>query len=484
MIPLPPVETLSQVFNTLSNGIILLDRQKIEWTNRAFLTLFHIEEGSLEEGANIIDFIDESDRARVTGYLNSMEKTSSNIEMQLPHPHKKAPFVEIAFTRYDPSNPLKRAGIARPVSPRPVFNLSHKRRKKRSSQRKLIALGEVTVGVAHDFNNLLTTILGRLTTTRIKLGQYEPIEGELSIIEAAAENAQNLVLRITEFTKDSSKRTNWEEIQLDLLLAEAVFFSQTMLPPGVQIISSLMPVPIVAGCRHEILEVFLNILNNAIDAVSADGLIKVSSTTQNGTTLITITDNGPGIPENLHDKIFEPYFSTKKEQGTGIGLSVSHEILQRHNVNIQVTSSANNGTTFQLLFPPLADLSARRLRTGELSIRIIDDDSGIAEMLKDLLKEDNHRVEVISDIGFLDSIDYTTSIDLLITDLDLKITNGWEVAKKTRLLSPETVIGLMTGWSVNLSQEELRLRGVDFVLHKPFTLTTLTEALKSVGYAK
>ena len=184
----------------------------------------------------------------------------------------------------------------------------------------------------------------------------------------------------------------------------------------------------------------------------------------------------------MQRRIYEPFFSTKAEAGTGLGLSVSHGILRRHDAEIRLQSEPGKGTQFRLVFQALTPVPNRRrpLTKDSLKILVLDDDPGIAELMQDLLVEMGHEVQLVQNLNDTLTAVAESALDLVITDLDLPNVSGWQVARSVRQVRPEILVGLVTGWPLTATTDELKARGVDFVLAKPFSIDTLTRALVKV----
>jgi CheY-like chemotaxis protein len=186
---------------------------------------------------------------------------------------------------------------------------------------------------------------------------------------------------------------------------------------------------------------------------------------------------------DVQRRVFEPFFSTKGQSGTGLGLSVSHGILRRHDAQILLESKPNEGTRFSLIFGPVEPVTGGRppLAEGAKAIAVVDDDPSVGDLMHDLLGDLGHDVTVLSNVNDTLSFLADNHVDLLITDLDLDGMSGWHLARSVRQIQPHVVVGLITGWPLGATDDELKTRGVDFVLAKPFSIDALTRALDRVS---
>lgn len=393
---------------------------------------------------------------------------------------------------------------------------------------RLKALGEMAAGVAHDFNNLLGAILGRAQLLVRRLGDAD-LRKHAEVIETAAHDGASTVKRIQQIGKQSGTEDFVVVSVKDILddvreLTMPRWFQRTReerRPVDLEL-SCEPELPLhVWGSPHELREVLINLVHNAVDAMPSGGKLRLESRWRRETHgefgEIRITDTGTGMPEEVKNRIFDPFFSTKGERGTGLGLSVSFAIIQRHNGTFQVdsrTEGPERGTTFILTFPlhessfstprlperdPLvADTPSEldwidagvlhgphdapsALACAEVSepalremgpecarILVIDDEENIREILSDILTTEEHEVQTAESgpagLALLAEQDF----DLVFTDLTLPGMSGYEVAAKVKEKDPRISVSLVTGWGATLDAAQVEAQGIDMVLSKPF----------------
>lgn len=381
---------------------------------------------------------------------------------------------------------------------------------------RLRALGHVAAGAAHDVRNALTVVLGRIDLIRQKLGRDEPITDDLAVMQTASQSAIDILQRIQGLgSHTGSPQYTWHDVDLPALLEEAAAFVRTKIPNFATLQMSFGTVPKVRGSTGELREVLINLLSNAFESLEATagrGSVMLRCYTDDqGCAVVMVEDNGPGIPDALQHRIFEPFFSTKPS-GMGIGLSVSQSILRRHDAVLRVEPIRNvpahdeiaqTGTRFCITFPSPAPWCApasihteqmitpketqRASRKAvvtdaqNLRILVVDDDAAIREMLHDLLSADGHIITTVVNIhDALSTLKRTEPDpwDLILTDLDLPDGSGWELARQARESCYSLRVGLLTGWPLGATQEELLQRGVHFALEKPFDPGALAHALQ------
>ncbi len=232
---------------------------------------------------------------------------------------------------------------------------------------RLRAVGEMAAGIAHDFNNVLGAILGRAQLIRLELGTGktaaetvydEAIKRDLEIIERAAADGAHTVRKLLEFTRSKNDESFFFPLDVNEVIDGAIELARARLKDeaqakGIQIEVQTIKNQIrpVMGNPSELREVLLNLIFNAIDAMPKGGTILFRTGMEDGSVSIEVKDNGAGMSESDRRRIFDPFFSTKGGQRSGLGLSVSNNIIQRHHGEIQVESREGTGTTFLIKLP-------------------------------------------------------------------------------------------------------------------------------------
>ncbi|MBC8549186.1 MAG: response regulator, partial [Candidatus Brocadiales bacterium] len=268
---------------------------------------------------------------------------------------------------------------------------------------KLNALGLQSSGVAHEFNNILGIILGYLEIVKDDMeGVSEKVVDALRIIEKAARDGSVIVDKIQQFSRIKKEHEKKEEL-VDLIdvVNDALEFTMPRWKTEAQ--SKGIEYEIIKNnfssskyrirCNpSELREVVINIINNSIDAMPIGGKIEVSIKTDENNVSIAISDNGIGIKDDIKDKIFDPFFSTKGVKRSGLGMSLSYSIMARHGGEILVDSRAGKGTTMHLIMPLFDDVielcddeETGIIESHSADILIIEDEDVILDMMKILL---------------------------------------------------------------------------------------------------
>jgi signal transduction histidine kinase len=232
---------------------------------------------------------------------------------------------------------------------------------------KLKAVGTLTAGVAHELNNPINNIMLTACLLQDDYGEYSD-EERLDMIQdlvSESERAQKIVKDLLDFARDTDPAD--EALAIQELVEETLRLASNQIKLGRikvrrEVESELPP---VVGDGQQLKQVFLNLVLNAVDAMSEGGTltVSVSTTTRHEFVSLEISDTGVGIPDHQMDDIFNPFFTTKaKAKGTGLGLAVSQNIIKEHGGDIRVRSRVGRGSTFTVLLPAVrvpADLSAK-----------------------------------------------------------------------------------------------------------------------------
>ncbi len=232
---------------------------------------------------------------------------------------------------------------------------------------KLQAMGTLAGGIAHDFNNLLYAIIGYVEMARDDVDQSSKLYQNLGKVLEAASRGQELVSRILSF----SRRQHHEHtlLQLKPTIDAVLALLRPTIPASVTIIFEAKTDCVIDGNQTQIHQILVNMINNAVDAMDGEGVIKLSlAIISNSDPIfkrfedlpnheknycqITVSDTGHGMEPHTLARIFEPFYTTKEVgKGTGLGLSIVHSIVKEHEGDITVTSELGHGTTFFIVLP-------------------------------------------------------------------------------------------------------------------------------------
>ncbi len=346
---------------------------------------------------------------------------------------------------------------------------------------RLRALGQLAGGVAHDFNNTLAIILGRVELL-LAQARSPNVRQQLQVIQKTALDAARTVKRIEEFTRMKAVRPV-KLVNLDQVVEEVVEISRSRwqdeaqakgIPYDVVLEMAVAPLPPVVGDPSELREALLNVIFNALDAMPKGGRVTFKTGVEEGRVYCAVIDTGIGMTEEVRERIFYPFFTTKGDKGSGLGLSVVYGIITRHGGEIDVQSEVERGTTFTIRLPA-ARLIRETLKEeaplpvrGRAKVLVVEDELEVREVLRDMLVSQGHAV-VVCPNGEAGLRRFEEEpFDLVITDLGMRGLSGWEVVEGIKGRSPETPVILITGWGDRIDAQEARARGVDFLVSKPF----------------
>jgi PAS domain S-box-containing protein len=376
-------------------------------------------------------------------------------------------------------------------------------------QERLRALGQMASGIAHDINNAISPIMLYTDVLLEKEADLsERARGFLQTIQQATSDVADTVSRMKEFYREREPQSPMMSVKLNRLAEQVVNltrarWSDMALRRGavIDVSTDLADdLPDISGVESEIREALTNLVLNAVDALPNGGRIvlrtrlsdRVPASTDMASAsrvYLEVIDTGSGMDENTRQRCLEPFFTTKGEQGTGLGLAMVYGIAQRHGAEIEIESAPGMGTTMRLGFPlPDADAGATiepdlaYMPSSQLRILIVDDDQILLNSLRDALQSEGHAVVIAA--GGQSGVDAFTAardkgevFDVVITDLGMPYVDGRKVAAAIKSASPKTPIILLTGWGQRLSIEGDVPPHVDRVLSKPPKLLQLRRAL-------
>lgn len=353
------------------------------------------------------------------------------------------------------------------------------------------AMGQMASGMAHHLNNLLAVSSGRIQLLLLRASDVE-LRRQLDIARHAMDDAADVVRRVLEFSVTQpgvgDHRVDLNEVVREVIeLARPRWHDEAQLRGRtIRIGQELGEVPTVAGDGSALREVVMNLLLNAVDALPKGGTITVRTWEADGEVYCAVADDGDGMTEAVRRRAFEPFFTTKGPQGVGLGLSVSHAVIQRHRGDLTLDSAAGRGTvaTFHL---PVA-LGSPDEDTGEAlvgahvldprRILLVDDQPEVRSMLAEALTAKGHEVEqAASGRQALERLSAGEATDLVLSDLGMPDMTGWDVAEAVGRQWPGLPVGLITGWGARSEGTLDQRRSVAFVLAKPFTIEALLAAI-------
>ena len=357
---------------------------------------------------------------------------------------------------------------------------------------KLRALGELAAGVAHNLNNSLTVIQGRAQLLLMR-STADGNKKSLEVITQAVGDCSQTLRRLLDFSRRESTR-HPVPVDLSELISSSVEIArpkwQTESANRTGTIEVCIDTPAPAftlGDSAELREVVLNLIFNAVDAMPQGGTINAGTRLEGKTARFSIADTGAGMPADVMARIFEPFYTTKGERGTGLGLSASHGIIENHGGDINVTSEAGKGTRFEVILPlheansPVVAVPLRQ-PSGAKSARVlvVEDEEKVRMLLNDAFRAEGHEVvEATTGAEALKHLD-NREFDLMVCDLGLPELSGLHVARWVKEFRPKLPVIIATGYAEMIAEEDYQRARIDDVIRKPYALDDVLQRAHAI----
>ena len=366
---------------------------------------------------------------------------------------------------------------------------------------KMEAMGTLAGGIAHDFNNILSAIIGYGELVQADPSHSVRSQQNIEKLLKAGDRARVLVQQILTFSR--KVETSVEPLDLAGSISDALKMMRALIPANVRLQQNIADSCTVMSSATFIHQILMNLCSNAIHAMGAEGgILDIDLTGVNLTEAeaaglqlacshyarISVRDTGCGIPPEIIDRIFEPYFTTKgMGSGTGLGLSVVHGITRSHSGAIVCRSVPGQGTTFDVYLPRIKNTSAAEnqvaqssIPTGTETVLYVDDEVMLADTSEQILKTLGYQVVITtSSIEALELFRENPSrFDLVITDMAMPQLTGDKLARKILDVRPDMPIIICTGYSDYLSNQGATALGIRDFLMKPYTIDQLAQTLR------
>ncbi|MDF7797893.1 response regulator [Pontiellaceae bacterium B1224] len=373
-------------------------------------------------------------------------------------------------------------------------------------QQKMNAIGELAGGVSHDFNNILTAILGYVALCMNSVDEESKVYGYLKEIVKAGDRATKLVRQILTFSRQDEQE--FQPLELQPIIDDSLSMVQTTMKKNIivdlDIDESCGP---ILGDTTQLQQVMINLCTNAAHALAKEqqgklsvslGQVEILNRKPDEQTVelepgyyacITVKDTGCGMPPEVVERIFEPYFTTKKKgEGTGFGLSIVHGIVRKHRGEISVISEEGLGTIFTLYFPLLMDSVQQKETAEEKSVPVgcgrllfVDDDEAILSMGREILESFGYSVVTATNGRRALEIfrQDPASFDVLITDYSMPESNGHALIKAALEIRKDIPAILCSGFMDKVEGEDLRKLGHAAYMSKPIDWRELSRTIQS-----
>ena len=374
-------------------------------------------------------------------------------------------------------------------------------------QQKMNAVGELAGGVSHDFNNILTAILGYVALCLNTVEEDSKTYKYLQEILKAGDRAAKLVRQILTFSRQEEQQ--FHSLELQSIIEDSLSLVQTTLKKNIKLVREIdSDCGAILGDTTQLQQVMVNLCTNAAHALGQQepGTLSVSlkaveinadSAREQAVELdsgyyacVKVSDTGCGMPQEVQERIFEPYFTTKKQgEGTGFGLSIVHGIVRKHRGAITVDSEIGKGSTFTIYFPLLKEAVSQKSKeqapvqervSGNGRILYVDDDQTILSMGREILE--SYGYNVVTATNGRRAMDIFSrnpdGFDALVTDYSMPEMNGHELIKQAMALRPNIPAILCSGYMEKVEGEDLSKLGHTAYIAKPMDWRVLNKTIQ------
>jgi len=435
--------------------------------------------------------------------LEQLSPTHRSVHYEKEYLHKDGSIIPIDLTvstNFDSAgNIINFVGFIVDISERKEFETQLRQK------HKMEAVGYMAGGMAHNFNNNLSIILGNVELSQLKQAPNSEVIPLLENAKIAVRRSRDLVQKIITYSRKGIQRKT--SIRLPEIISETVTLLQSTLPSTVsleQIISPACDSVVVNADASQIQEVLVNLCNNAVHAMDEKGKLKIFLKTvelnkedipaqyeqaPGRYAKLSVQDTGSGMPAEMLDKIFDPFYTTKEEyEGAGMGLATVEGIVVQHGGLIKVNSIPKQGTVFDLYFP-LVDgeitepaPTNTELPRGTEQILFIDDDEMLASLGGQLLTQIGYQVSVMTDS--IEALKLFTanadSIDLVITDQTMPDLCGKDLIQELKKVRHDIPTILCTGFSSKIDEDTAKELDINAFMMKPLDLPKLSQIVRRV----
>ncbi len=369
---------------------------------------------------------------------------------------------------------------------------------------KMEAVGTLSGGIAHDFNNILSAVLGYSELALLKAGDNVGLVRSIRQIHKAGQRATALVRQILTF----SRKTIQEKTicRMSLIVKEALEMLRSTIPTTIEIKHKINCKGTILADATQIHQIVVNLCTNAYHAMRETGgileieLLEKEILQKNirdlmlepgKYVLLRVKDTGCGMDDEIMEKMFEPYFSTKMaEEGTGLGLSVVHGIVKGHGGEINAQSEPGKGSVFQIYLPlveapekvKIDQEDEMPMAEGSETIMFVDDEDSLVELARESFGECGYKIKTFENgeqaLQAFQQKPY--EYDLIVTDMNMPLLNGMDLAREVMRLRPSIPVVLCTGYSKLINKEKAFKMGIRGYLEKPLTMGRLMREVRSV----
>jgi PAS domain S-box-containing protein len=369
---------------------------------------------------------------------------------------------------------------------------------------KMEAIGTLAGGIAHDFNNILTAIIGYTDLAILGIAEDSRTKQNLRAVLEAGHRAKDLVRQILTFSRHNVQEK--KPLYIVPLVKEALKLLRATLPSTIEIRQQIEEdMGVMEANSTQVHQVLMNLCTNAAHAMSENGgvltitLANAEIDEKAAPTIpdlhpgpyvhLTVSDTGHGMAPNVLERIFEPYFTTKRiGEGTGLGLAVVHGVVKSHGGAVKVNSEPGKGSDFHVYFPRADSLQKipetqkpSPLPLGhQESILFIDDEKALVDLGEKMLNRLGY--EVVARTSSIEGLECFRNqpdrFHLVITDMTMPNMTGDKLAQELMRIRPGIPVVLCTGYSERISEAQAKALGIQEFVIKPFDINRLARVIR------
>ncbi len=491
---------LTSIFRAVPVGIgVVVDRVIVKGNTRLFQITGYKEEELLNKNSRSLYLTQEEyDYVGENKYNQIAEYGTGTVETRWCRKDGSIIDVHLSSTPFDADDLTKGVTFS-------VLDITQQKQLEEDLRQshKMEAIGTLAGGIAHDFNNILGIIMGYTELAKDSRNLLSSDKEYLNGILTATKRAKDLVNQLLMFGR--KKDVAREMVSLEAVVHEVMKLLRSTLPVTIQFkVDSENNLPVIEADPTQIQQVILNLAMNAADAMAENGgILQVSLTRSlfedemiNSEHLgpghfikMSVSDTGDGITAENLERIFDPYFTTKEiSKGSGLGLSVTHGIVESHKGTIRVFSTLGEGTTFEVFWPAKdgvfdeEEKKENELLKGTERILFVDDEKLLVLLNKRRLEKLGYQVDTLTDSREALTLFQRNPqrYDLVITDMTMPEMTGDIMAQEMKKMRPDLPVILCTGYSHRITEEKAGEYGFSKFLHKPVEIEQMAVTLRQV----
>ncbi len=501
------IQLQSMIIRRMSEGVYLVRKDGIiVYTNPKFEEMFGYEPGEMiGKYATITQKNPREDMPKIVKHLEKNVMWQGEVENI-----KKDGTIFWSYTSVVSFNHSKHGDVVVAVH----LDISDQKRAEGEKQElesklrqthKMEAVGTLSGGIAHEFNNILGIILGNAELAMDDASKTSSTYDFLQEIKSATLRGKNIVQQLLSFSRKESQQK--QTIDIKKTINDAIDFLRASIPTSIEFKKTIAPdCHSVLGNKTQIDQVIINLCNNAAQSMEENGgvlsiclknttlkekLISLDHSIEPGNYIcLIISDTGHGIPKDIIDHIFDPFYTTKAvDKGSGMGLAVVHGIMKAHNGIIRILSEINQGTTCECYFPAIPTAPPENdqnplenIQTGTETILFVDDETALVQTGRRMLERLGYKV--FTQTNPSTALDFFQSsyheIDLVITDMTMPQMTGDNLIKKLLTVNPKIKTIISTGYSSKIDEKTAAELGSNGYIMKPITLSGLSQVIRNV----